>query len=230
MEFNPWEIALLLFATIGPLKVTIAAASLTAGAQPEFVRRVALRSVVTASIVCMIFALAGEAILKMFKVSIPAFQIGGGLIVLLFGLDAAVSKKRSDSVAAEDSRSPSPLSLEIATCPLAVPLMASVSGLVAIVSTLAQRDDLKAIVFLTLVIGVIMAINYGCLCCCHRISRFLGATAIEVVGKVMGVLLAVLAVELIMAGLVGFGIVAPPPPPPAKGVDSPPAVVDPRSP
>lgn len=223
MGFNPWEIALLLFATIGPLKVTIAAASLTAGAKPEFVRRVALRSVVTASIVCVVFALFGEAILRTFKVSIPAFQIGGGLIVLLFAIDTAVSKRRADPLPSEGIDPNSSQSLEIATCPLAVPLMASVSGLVAIVSTLAQRDDLKAVLFLTFVIAVIMAVNYACLCSCQWISRILGATVIEVVSKLLGVLLAALAVELIVAGLVGLGVMTAPP---TKPDTRPPATFD----
>jgi small neutral amino acid transporter SnatA (MarC family) len=56
MAFKPYEVVLLLLATIGPLKVTI---------------------------VCLVFALLGEAFLKVFQVSIPAFQIGGGIIVLL---------------------------------------------------------------------------------------------------------------------------------------------------
>ncbi|OJW22700.1 MAG: hypothetical protein BGO49_01615 [Planctomycetales bacterium 71-10] len=212
MEFNPWEIALLLFATIGPLKVTIVCAAMTEEAEPEFVRRVAARSVLTASVVCLVFALFGEAILKAFKVSIPAFQVGGGLIVLLFSLDMAVSKRRDEPRSVEGPV-PAPPSLEMATCPLAVPLMASVSGLVAIVSALAQRDDLKAIVFLSFVIAAIMAINYACLCQCRRIARWLGPIAIEVIGKLMGVMLAALAVELMFMGLIGLGVVKPPPAP-----------------
>lgn len=222
MEFNPWEIALLLFATIGPLKVTIVCAAMTEGAEPEFVRRVAARSVLTASVVCLVFALFGEAILKAFKVSIPAFQVGGGLIVLLFSLDMAVSKRREDPRPVEGTGpAPAPPSLEMATCPLAVPLMASVSGLVAIVSALAQRDDLKAIVFLSFVIAAIMAINYACLCQCRRIARWLGPIAIEVIGKLMGVMLAALAVELIFMGLIGLGVAKPPP---ATTAERPPTV------
>lgn len=224
MEFNPWEIALLLFATIGPLKVTIVCAAMTEGTGPEFVRRVAARSVLTASVVCLVFALLGETILKAFKVSIPAFQVGGGLIVLLFSLDMAVSKRRDEPRPVEGP-APAPPSLEMATCPLAVPLMASVSGLVAIVSALAQRDDLKAIVFLSLVIAAIMAINYVCLCQCRRIARWLGPIAIEVIGKLMGVMLAALAVELIFMGLIGLGVVKPPP----GGAEGPPAAVAPSA-
>ena len=94
MEFNPSEIIMLLFATIGPLKVTIVCATLTAGASPDFLKRVAFRSVLIALIVCIVFAVLGEAILNLFKVSVPAFQIGGGIIVLLFSLDMVIGDKK----------------------------------------------------------------------------------------------------------------------------------------
>ena len=77
MDFNPGEVFLLLFATIGPLKATIVCATMNAEASPEFLKKVALRSVLIAAIVCIVFAVLGETILRVFKVSIPAFQIGG---------------------------------------------------------------------------------------------------------------------------------------------------------
>jgi small neutral amino acid transporter SnatA (MarC family) len=85
MAFNPSEMIMLLLATIVPLKVTVVCAALTAGATPEFLSQVALRSVLIASIVCIAFAVLGEAILNRFKVSVPAFQIGGALIVAAVG-------------------------------------------------------------------------------------------------------------------------------------------------
>ena len=100
MEFNPCEAFLLLFATIGPLKVTIVCASLTADASPEFLNRVALRAVLIASIVCVVFAVFGEVILHLFKVSVPAFQIGGAIIVLLFSLDMVMGNEKAKKHAA----------------------------------------------------------------------------------------------------------------------------------
>jgi len=211
MELHPAEIVMLLFAAIGPVKVTIVCATLTADASPEFLRRVALRSVVIASIVCMAFALFGEAILRLFKVSIPAFQIAGGILVLLFSIEMVTGSKRGsdDDGEGPDQQNAEP-SLDIATYPLAIPLMASVSGLVAIVSVLAQRNDLAAVLFLTSVIAAIMVINYICLRACQSIVRILGPAALQVVGKVMGVIMAALAVELVLMGLVSLGIVAKP--------------------
>ncbi len=171
----------------------------------------AFRSVLIAAIVCLVFAVLGEAILRLFKVSIPAFQIGGGIIVLLFSLDMVMGGKPASKDGADGSeeKTAEP-SLDIAAYPLAIPLMASVSGLVAIVSLLAQRDDLGALLFLTGVIVAIMAINYVCLRSCQYIVRAVGPAALQVVGKIMGVILTALAVELILMGLIGLGIVAKP--------------------
>ena len=211
MEFNPSEIIMLLFATIGPLKVTIVCATLTAGASPDFLKQVAFRSVLIALIVCIVFAVLGEAILNLFKVSVPAFQIGGGIIVLLFSLDMVIGDKQGgkDGTSSSPENDAEP-SLDIATYPLAIPLMASVSGLVAIVSVLAQRDDVGAVLYLVGVIVAIMAINYVCLRSCQFIVKAVGPAALQVIGKIMGVILAALAVELMLMGFTGAGIIAKP--------------------
>lgn len=207
MQFNRNEMIMLLFATIGPLKVTIVCASMTARASAQFIKRVALRSTVTAFLVCVVFAVLGELILKLFRVSVPAFQIGGGIIVLLFSIEMVMGGKEAvkqrnikDSAVVDDP------SLDIAIYPLAIPLMASVSGLVAIVSILAQNDDLPSILFLSAVIAVLMALNYVCLRSCQYIVKAAGPAVIQVVGKIMGVILTALAVELILIGLSGLGL------------------------
>ena len=211
MEFNYSEVIMLLFTAIGPLKVTIVCASLTADAPPEFVKRVAFRSVLIALIVCTVFAVLGEAILRLLKVSIPAFQIGGGIIVLLFSLDMAMGTKQvdKDSVGSPDRKNAEP-SLDIAAYPLAIPLMASVSGLVAIVSLLAQHDDIQSLLFLMGVITAIMVLNYFSLLSCKYIVAAVGPAVLQVVGRMMGVILTALAIELVLMGLIGLGLIAKP--------------------
>ena len=88
--------------------------------------------------------------------------------------------------------------------------MASVSGLVAIVSLLAQRDDLEALLFLAVVIVAIMALNYVCLLYCRYIVRAVGPAALQVTGKMMGGFLTAMAVELLLMGLIGLGLIAKP--------------------
>jgi multiple antibiotic resistance protein len=211
MEFNPREAVLLLLATIGPLKATIVCASLTANASPEFLRKVALRSVVIALTVCIVFTLFGEAILLIFRVSVPAFQIGGGIIVLLSSIEMVMSSKQADQdAAAKPADDKSEKAEHIAVYPLAMPMMASISGLVAIISLLSQQTGLWAVLFLVAVIAVIMVLDYVCLRSCRFIINALGSTVLQVVGKLMGVMLTALAIELIFTGMQGFGLVSKP--------------------
>lgn len=203
MEFQPTEIVLLLLATIGPLKVTLVCASLTAGASPELLKRIALRAVLVALSVCIVFALLGETLLKVFHVSIPAFQIGGGIVVMLFSIEMAMGKTSGE----EGVERSVELSMDLATYPLAVPLMASVSGLVAIVTLIAQLDnDPVKLLGLSGVIAAIMGLNYVCLRSSRIIVRALGPAALNVIGKIMGIILVALSVELIHMGLLGFGL------------------------
>lgn len=204
MHFNPWEVVLLLLATIGPLKVTIVAASMTAGAPAEFVKQVSARAVLTASLICLAFAIFGEVILLVFKVSVPALEIAGGIIVLLFSIDMVAGAKADSHSDGDGERALSP---NIAVSPLAIPLMASVSGLVAIVSILAESNNIPTMVFLSVVIVGIMALNYVCLRYSAHIVNAVGESVFEVVGKIMGLILAALAIELILAGLVGLGLI-----------------------
>jgi len=211
MEFKPLEGILLLFATIGPLKATIVCATLAADAPPAFLKRLASRAVLIATSVCLVFALLGELILLTFQVSLPAFQIAGGIIVMLFSIEMVMGEKgdgkTSDGRSVSKSDAPS---LDIAAYPIAVPLLASVSGLIAIVSLMAQLGkDLRGILYLSGVILTIMALNYVCLRACRHIARLVGPVALSVTSKIMGVILVALAVELMVMGLVGFGVMAP---------------------
>ena len=207
MGFKLAEVILLLFATIGPLKVTIVCATLTAGATPKFLADLALRSVLITTVVCIVFAVLGEAILKVFQVSLPAFQIAGGIIVMLFSIEMVMGDKADASSADSPTASAEALSLDIAAYPLAVPLMASISGLIAIVSLVAQMGHaLGGLLYLSVLIAVIMALNYICLRSCRIIVKAVGPVALKVIGTIMGVILVALAVELVVMGLVGFGV------------------------
>ena len=92
MNFSPLELFLLLVATIGPLKPTVilASAASSSGADPAEVRSVALRAALTASSILIAFIVLGEFALDMFKVSVPAFQIGGAIVLLIFALQTII--------------------------------------------------------------------------------------------------------------------------------------------
>ena len=75
---------------------------------------------------------------------------------------------------------------------------------------LAQRNDVGAVLYLIAMIVAMMAINYVCLRSCQFIVKAVGPAALQVIGKIMGVILVALAVELMLMGFTGAGIIAKP--------------------
>ena len=86
---------MIFFITLGPLKSAIVYTTLTAEA--GFRRRVAIKTVVTSTVVAVLFVFAGEFMLKAFHVSIPALKIAGGLILLLFALEMVRGSESKES-------------------------------------------------------------------------------------------------------------------------------------
>jgi multiple antibiotic resistance protein len=86
MNFGAVDIFTILLITIGPLKGMIIFAALTARADAAFRRKVAMRAVATATGIVLLFIVAGELILQVFHVTLPALKIAGGIILLLVAL------------------------------------------------------------------------------------------------------------------------------------------------
>lgn len=92
MSFSAIELFFLLFATIGPTKplVILASAAAASNADDAFVKQVSMRAVITAAGILFTFLVLGELLLDAFKVSIPAFQIGGAIILFVFALQTVI--------------------------------------------------------------------------------------------------------------------------------------------
>ncbi|WP_439183517.1 MarC family protein [Carboxylicivirga taeanensis] len=195
------DVFMILFITMGPLKPAIVYVSLTAKADASFRRKVALRTVITATAVAVLFALAGEFLLSAFHVSVPALKMAGGLILLLYALDMVIGgDKKNDSTDTE-------LSPNIAVYPLAMPLMATPQGLVAITTFTAADPDTSELIMVVGLILALMAFNFFFLLGAHKILKAVGPAALKVVSVVVGLLLAALAIQLMIWGLTDLGVI-----------------------
>lgn len=196
------DIFVILLITIGPLKAAIVYAKLTGKADFAFKRQVAFKTVTVATIVCLLFVFAGQWLLGVFHVSLPALKIAGGLILLLFALDMVMGseKKTEDGDALP--------SADIAIYPLAMPLMATPQGLVAITAIVATRDAFVDLLAIAVMVLIVMAINLGVLLSADRLLKKGGGGAMVVVGKVVGLLLAALAVQLMISSFRDLGLIA----------------------
>jgi multiple antibiotic resistance protein len=203
MSFSTAELFLLLSATIGPGKPMIILSAATQNSPPEFIRRIAFRAVLTAASVLTVFILLGEALLDAFKVSIPAFQIGGAIILFVFALQTVIEdpeKSKANGKAIEPS-------INMAAYPLAIPLMASPAALIVIISIVAQSDSYADLLPLIGLIVFFMIVDYVGLRYCRAITSKMNPGVTLTVVKVLAVILVGLAVELMFVGLNGWGVV-----------------------
>ena len=124
------EIFVLVFATTNGMKAAIVHLGLTKSADAALKRAIVFRAVLITTVVLVLFALAGAFILAALKISVEALLIAGGAILFVFALNMVIGDEKE---ATSDGPPPAP-SMDIAAFPLAVPLMASPQGLVAIVA------------------------------------------------------------------------------------------------
>lgn len=165
----------------------------------------ALRSVTIAGVVLLVFALAGNLFLSLLRVSLPAFQIAGGVLLFLQALTLTFSKSGLSSLSEGEQReaqSPG----DIAVFPLAFPVIAGPGSLSAVVLLTGQRADFSSIAEVIVMLFACLLITLGAMLYSEGLSRFLGKTGSDVVGRISGVLLAALAVQFVIDGLRHAGL------------------------
>jgi multiple antibiotic resistance protein len=201
MNFGISELFVIFLITLGPLKSAIVYVTLTADADASFKRRIAIRTVLVATVVSILFVVAGEFLLDAFHISIPALKMAGGIILLLYALEMVIGSKSQ-----EGSKTDVELSPNIAVFPLAMPLMATPQGLVAIVTlTAAAPGTSEVALMIGLILGV-MAFNFIFLLGAHKILSAIGPAALKVVSSIVGLLLVALAIQLMIWGLTDLGV------------------------
>ena len=174
-------------------------------------KRMARKAALTCFIVLTSFALAGQLIFRMFGITLPAFEIAGGLILLLIGLDM-LEARRSPTQETTGDTEEAAAKEDAGIVPLGVPMLAgpgaisSVMVLVGPVPTLwhwQMGAILGAIAFTCLV-------SYWVLAGAGRVRAFMGETGIRILVRIMGLLLVALAMQFFVNGLTDLGIIAKP--------------------
>jgi multiple antibiotic resistance protein len=202
MKLGAVDIFTILLITIGPLKGMIVYAALTAKADLAFRRKVALRAVVTATGIVLLFILAGEFMLQVFHVTIPALKIAGGIILLLVALHMVMGEMGNEEKEGVEAAEPS---LDVAIFPLAVPMLATPQGIVAIVAMSAAATTSQRVMIVVFSLAI-MAFNLLILLAAGRIVKVIGVSGVQVIAKVAGILLAALAVQLMLLALQDLGV------------------------
>jgi multiple antibiotic resistance protein len=173
--------------------------ALTARHTPQRRRKTALVASVVASLTLMGFAAVGNVVFRGLGLTLPAFQIAGGLILFLVALDMIRAQRSTQEDPAEMKEGEQ--SDDVAIAPLAIPMLAGPAALSTVAVLMAQAKDTLEASFVFLAIALTGLICYATLLLADRIQRRLGTTGVHILGRVLGLVLAGIGVQFILNGL-----------------------------
>lgn len=160
----------------------------------------AQRACMVAAIVLAICAAIGGFIFQFFGITIPALKIAGGFLLFVVGTDM-MNARESRVKATEEEREEGALKEDIAIFPLAIPLLAGPGSMVTVFILQERAHTLIDQATIYLSIAATMVLSYLILNQASRLARFFGATGMNVMSRVMGLILAAIAVQFILTGL-----------------------------
>lgn len=203
--FFPLDAFMAILVTMGPLKVMLVYAQLTRELDKPTRQRIAIKAVIIALVVGLVFIVLGKVLLDLFHFSIGALMIAGGAILFIVGIGMVLAKGEEEQEKATDiDRDPT----QIATYPLAMPMMATPVGIVVLTTLSARFSNETAVLFsLAVMLIIVMIINLIVLLFESSILKFISPDIINVAERVLGLLLAALAVQTMLNGFVELGLI-----------------------
>jgi len=201
MDFKP---LITLLAVVNPLAIVPFFIHYTEGFSPQQRRETVITAAFTAFLVISMSALLGLQVLEFFGISLASFQVGGGMLLLtssLNMLNARPAEAKSATQDLEQGAEKAAMGASIAVVPLTIPLLtgpATISTVVIYAERAQTVWQMAALVGYGVVIALATAVAFAL---AEPIARVLGKTGISVMTRLMGLILAALAVEVMALGL-----------------------------
>jgi len=196
------------FFLVDPFTVIPMFVSVTEDSSTSERRQVARRAAWTCAIVLSSFALAGSLIFKMFGITLPAFKIAGGIILLRIGLDMLQARQSSTKVTPEETQE-STTKADASIIPLGMPMLAGPGAISTVMVLVGESHAIWQYGVICATILLVSFVSYLVLAGADRVRRYLGDTGIRIMTRLMGLLLVALAVQFVANGLTDFGLLKP---------------------
>ncbi|MDQ0838808.1 MarC family protein [Sphingomonas faeni] len=189
------------FVVIDPPGCAPIYAGLSAGASTVQKRAMAMRAVGVAAAILFVFALFGEALLKGLGISLASFRIAGGIMLFLIALEMVFEKRteRREDRAAKVANDPEVEDVSI--FPMAMPMIAGPGSIASVMLLMSRNSGLERSAVVLGAMVTILLLTLVALLAAGPIMRILGAKIEAVITRLLGVLLAALAVQFVIDGL-----------------------------
>jgi multiple antibiotic resistance protein len=189
-----------IFVVVGAPESVAVFLGFTKGMERSKVRSTALRSCVTAFVVLSVFTLFGDRILEFFGITVAAFQIAGGIILFFIGF-AMIRIIRARVITTPEEEDEGEKKEDISIVPMAIPILAGPASITTVMVLSAHTPgwEGKAIVlsgsFLTMLISFLL------LSWAESVQRVFGRTGMNILERVMGLILCVMAAQFVIDGV-----------------------------
>ncbi len=166
-------------------------------------RGIALQAVLLAFAIVAAFTIFGREIFTAFGITLPAFRITGGILVGLVGYHLLQGQESSiHTPSSEDNEQSRDAALGVAITPLALPILAG-PGTIATAMNFAADSTVHEVVRVLSALAIVCSLTWVAFIGSESLVRFLGQNAIKVVSRLMGLILAVIGVQMLIEGIRG---------------------------
>ncbi len=189
-----------LLVIIDPLGLAPIFAALTRGYPEKRKREAAIRGTLLGTVILLLSAFVGDTLLEALGIGIPAFRIAGGILLFFLALDMIFAtpqgiRARSIREQEEDSYQE-----DVSVFPLAIPLLAGPGAITTVLLYTGERSPAELGIFVVVLVAV-LALCLASLLLAPMVMRLFGETGANVLSRVLGVLLAALAVQFVIDGV-----------------------------
>ena len=169
-------------------------------------RHMAKRAAWTCMVVLTGFGAAGKLIFRLFGITLPAFKIAGGVILLLIGLDM-LRARRSPTKETPGEAEEGAAKEDVGIIPLGMPMLAGPGSISTIMVLVSGKPQWWYAIPVFLAIAVTSLVSYWVLAGADRVGHYLGETGIRILTRLMGLMLTAIAIQFMLNGLADVGLV-----------------------
>ncbi len=195
-----------IFAIVNPMGATTFFVVLTQDYTPELKKRVIQKAIAAATITLLAFAFLGNYIFYFFGTTLYAFEAAGGILLFRVGLSMMQGERPKTQLSPQDREEA--LQREMAgVVPLGIPMFAgpgAITTVIVFMGTASSPLDLEKVGVVVLAIFITMIIGWVLLENADRIFRRIGRMGVYAFSRIMGILIAAVAVQFVFVGVVGF--------------------------
>ena len=189
-----------IFFVVDPMGVIPVFIAMTRNDSPAKQRDMARRASVAAFFILSTFAVAGTLIFRVFGITLGAFKVAGGVLLLLTSIEMLKAQQRRTLVTPEEEQEGAEKE-DVAIFPLAIPLLAGPGSIATVTALMGRAGRILFAVPVILSIAVTCLASYLMLIAAERIQRFLGVTGLSVMNRVIGLIIGAIAVQFMFDGL-----------------------------